>query len=441
MSLVVRASDVRSSSIRWAWLGRLAIGYLAVMTGEEGLGKSVFMAWLVARMTQGELEGQWHHEPASVLIIAGEDGIADTWRPRLDLAGADLSRVVFLDLDALGPEWNLRDGVETIAAAIEETGARFIYIDAALDHMPAPKAGESINSPTYARAALGPLRKLVRSADLSAAFSMHPPKARGANFRDLVQASQAFSAIPRIGWLLANHPGDDPGDPDRRRVLIRGKGNLGRDPGALEFQVVGREFRHDDGITTEREVVTSVGPSMVTIADLAPRIGAREPIKAEQAAELIRTELADGAWHESAPILARLRPAGLASSSVVQTARELAKVEIRKRPGAPGGPWEWRINAASSPDDDSGGFLASSPAARARRISDTASSPSTSSNSSNDGKKLRSRPFRGSEASNRRSRQPGVYAHARGDGREVDDEPDADATLERITAKFGDDFQ
>src|SRR5436305_15336784 len=95
--LVKRASEVRSRSIRWAWEGRLALGYLTVMTGEEGLGKSVFMAWLIGRATRGELIGEWHGRPASVLVVAGEDGIADTWRPRLDLAGADLDRVSFLD--------------------------------------------------------------------------------------------------------------------------------------------------------------------------------------------------------------------------------------------------------------------------------------------------------------------------------------------------------
>ncbi|MGO9972749.1 MAG: AAA family ATPase [Solirubrobacteraceae bacterium] len=80
-SLIVRASAVKSRSIRWAWEGRLALGYLTVMTGEEGLGKSAFMAWLIARMTLGELPGEWQREPVDVLVIAGEDGIADTWRP------------------------------------------------------------------------------------------------------------------------------------------------------------------------------------------------------------------------------------------------------------------------------------------------------------------------------------------------------------------------
>ena len=48
-SHIIRASSVASKSIRWAWKGRLALGYLTVQTGIEGLGKSVFAAWMIAR--------------------------------------------------------------------------------------------------------------------------------------------------------------------------------------------------------------------------------------------------------------------------------------------------------------------------------------------------------------------------------------------------------
>jgi AAA domain len=360
-SLVIRASAVKSRSIRWAWKGRLAIGYLVVQTGIEGLGKSVFAAWMHARLSRGELEGDWHGQPANVLVLAGEDGIADTWRPRLDLAGADLDRVSFLNFEQLGPDWNLRDGIEQLEAAVLEVGAQAIFVDAALDHMPAPRAGESINSPTFVRQAFAPLRRLTRERELVTDFSMHPPKARSGDFRDLVQASQAFSAMPRIGLLFAYHPDDAEDDAQRRRVLIRGKGNLGRDPGALEFRVVGRLYKHDDGFATDREMVTDVAPSSVTIADLAPNrtLGVREPSKTELAAETIREALQDGEWHIAAPIRAQLAQLGIASGSVIDAGCRAAGVAKRKRPGETNGPWEWRTN----------GTLDSSPP-RARSLSD-----------------------------------------------------------------------
>jgi hypothetical protein len=354
--LVISAASVKSRSIRWPWKGRIAGGYLTVQTGEEGLGKSTFAAWQIARMTRGELEGEWEGEPVTVLVIASEDGIGDTWIPRLDLAGAGLARVKFLALDRLGPDWNLRDGIAAVRAALIQTCAKFVYVDAALEHMPAPTAGESINSPTFVRGALAPLRTLVRELDIAAEFSMHPPKARGAGFRDLVQASQAFSAIPRIGLLIAWHPEDDTREPDRRRVLVRGKGNLGRDPGAIEFRIVGRDYLHDDGRTQEREVVVDVRPSGITLADLRPGavMGTREPTKVERAAEIVAAELADGEWHEAQPIRDRLRAQGLNHNAVVDDAkRRVGGVKARQRPGVAHGGWEWR--ASPDPVVDSNG--------------------------------------------------------------------------------------
>src|SRR5205085_2242095 len=132
-----------------------------------------------------------------------------------------------------------------LGIAVRELEASVVFIDAALNHMPPAKAGESINSPSFVRAALSPLKRLAQELDLVVLFSMHPPKGRSSNFRDLVQASQAFSAVPRVGLLFAYHPADDDEDAgDRRRVLIRGKGNIGPDPGALEFRVVGRSYAH-----------------------------------------------------------------------------------------------------------------------------------------------------------------------------------------------------
>jgi hypothetical protein len=410
-SLVTRAATVKSRSIRWAWTGRLALGYLTVTTGVEGLGKSVFAAWLVARLTRGELPGEWDGEPVAVLIVAGEDGIEDTWRPRLELAGADLELVAFLNLDQLASDWNLRDGIEQVSAAIEETGARFVYVDAVLDHVPVPRSGESINSPTFVRQALGPFKRLVREREIVGQFTMHPPKARSGDFRDLVQASQAFSAIPRVGLLLAYHPEDNAEDPGRRRVIIRGKGNLGRDPGALEFRVVGKPFMHDDGRMAEREVVVDVVSSPVTLADLAPdrMIGAREPTKAERAADVMRDALADGEWHLAAPIREQLARQDLDSGSVRTRAKGLAKVAERKRPGEKDGPHEWRIPESDSEESNGNGPF---PVARATCPSDVDPSIQNTVNPSSNGKGPRVHDPRPTDTQASKSPSAGDYARA-----------------------------
>jgi 5S rRNA maturation endonuclease (ribonuclease M5) len=343
-ALFVRASEVASEALRWAWIARLLLRYLAVLTGLEGLGKSVFACWVIARLTRGELDGEFAGQPVAVLVVASEDGIRDVWKPRLTVAGAELELVQFLALDKLGDDWNIRDGIDAIRDVLREGGARVFFVDALLDHMPGAKAGESINSPTFVRAALAPLRRAVRELDVAGAFSMHPPKGRAASFRELVQASQAFGAIPRIGLLLAYHP-DDAQLPEqqRRRVLLRGKGNVGADPGGLQFHVAPVPLRHDDGRVVDVPRVERVESCALTLADMFADavVGARAPTKREQAERMIAALLDDDAWHESLPILKALEQADV-SFRTAQRAASTLHVRKRKRPGIDDGPWEWR---------------------------------------------------------------------------------------------------
>jgi AAA domain-containing protein len=348
-SKIRRMSEVQSRTIKWAWKGRMALGYLTVWTGEEGLGKSVFCAWLAAQATRGGLHGDWHDTPVDVLIVAGEDGIEDTWKPRLVRAKADLRRASAFSLDEHPVDWNLRDGIEDLRQAILETNAKLVVFDSLLDQMPPPVGGENINSATFVRSALMPLKDLVRELDIVAVVSLHPPKARASAYRDLVQGSQAFTALTRFGLLFGWHPDDAEDDPMRRRVVLRGKGNRGRNPGAIEFNIIGEELCHDDGIVQEVEGVTNVRPSDVTMRQLlSPARGSDtdEPAnKAELAAEIIRDALSDGEWHDSAPIRELLEETGLGSGSVLTGAKRLANVESQQRPGAAHGGWKWRIPA------------------------------------------------------------------------------------------------
>jgi hypothetical protein len=331
-------SAVKSRSIRWLWPGRLARGYLTVQTGEEGLGKSVFAAWLIAEATRGRL-AEPHGAPLSVVVVAGAH--EDTWRPRLDLAGADLERVHRITLEKLSAGWNLRDGARELGDAIHGTDASLIYIDAALDHMPAPAAGESINSPTYVRNTLRPLRRLVADRRVAGLFSLHPPKAKGNSFRDMVQASQAFTAIPRIGLMHAYHPDDAELDPnDQRRVLVRGKGNIGRNPTGLEYRIVERSYLHDDSVTQGVGVAEDVRETDVTMADLrADRpIGSRDPGQHERAEAELRQALGDHEWHAAAPTVEVLTRDGLAKRTIQRASTRLG-VERRKT----GTAWYWRL--------------------------------------------------------------------------------------------------
>ncbi len=94
-----RCSDVIPKPILWLWPGRIARGKVSMLAGNPGLGKSQITANMAAIITTG---GYWpvdrtHCDVGNVIFISAEDDAEDTIRPRLEAAGADLSRIFFLD--------------------------------------------------------------------------------------------------------------------------------------------------------------------------------------------------------------------------------------------------------------------------------------------------------------------------------------------------------
>src|SRR5262249_60741279 len=80
-------------------LGRrwLAIGHRGLVGGDEGVGKSLFLARVVADATGGpRIDGGRRRRPGRwVLYLAGEESLAGSVVPRLAAAGANLAKVSF----------------------------------------------------------------------------------------------------------------------------------------------------------------------------------------------------------------------------------------------------------------------------------------------------------------------------------------------------------
>src|SRR3954453_13375315 len=97
-------SDVAVRLIQWLWPGRLALGKLALLEGDPGLGKSLLTLDLCARLSRGRPmpDGTGGLEPGNSLVLNAEDGVDDTVRARLATLGADLERVFVLSGEQAG---------------------------------------------------------------------------------------------------------------------------------------------------------------------------------------------------------------------------------------------------------------------------------------------------------------------------------------------------
>ena len=115
------ASAIQSERTRWLWRERVPLRGLTVLAGEKGLGKSILTnAWLVGKLTRGDLDGELHGEPTDVLIVTAEDDWRSVVKPRLIAHGAALDRVhrIVVSDDAGETLLTLPDDVPPLEAEI-----------------------------------------------------------------------------------------------------------------------------------------------------------------------------------------------------------------------------------------------------------------------------------------------------------------------------------
>jgi RecA-family ATPase len=232
---VVALADVAPAAVRWLWRGRVPLGKLTVLDGDPGVGKSTLLLDLAARVSRGtalpdcersDLEG-----PATVVLLTSEDGLADTVRPRLAAAGADLGRVVAMTGVRDGQEVVLPREWPEVARVVARARARLLVVDPLMAYL---ERGVNAYRDQDARRALAPLALLADKVGVAIVVVRHLTKSGGANALYRGGGSIGIIGTARSGLLAAADPEDPAGE---RRVLAVTKGNLAGTVPALGYRL------------------------------------------------------------------------------------------------------------------------------------------------------------------------------------------------------------
>src|SRR5262245_18675880 len=95
-------AEVQSRPVNWLWDGRIPYAKVTLLDGEPGSGKSLLALDLAARVSRGAAMPHSRVKPAgpaNVVLFNEDDNLADTIRPRLEAAGADLTRIRCCDAE------------------------------------------------------------------------------------------------------------------------------------------------------------------------------------------------------------------------------------------------------------------------------------------------------------------------------------------------------
>ena len=91
---MIRMSEVESQEVKWLWYPFIPYGKLTIIQGGPGDGKTTLVLNIAAKLSKGEsLDSDMNvQEPVNVIYQTAEDGLADTVKPRLELAGRTVKR-------------------------------------------------------------------------------------------------------------------------------------------------------------------------------------------------------------------------------------------------------------------------------------------------------------------------------------------------------------
>lgn len=216
------ASQFTIRPITWTWQDRIPLGEITLVAGREGVGKSTFLAWLAAAVTNGNLPGHHHGQPRSVLYAASEDSWEATIAPRMLAAGADLDLVHRIDTtDPEDRQVILPRDTTHLPYVAADTDAVMLLCDPIVSLI---DDDISPNRPKDLRRALEPLRAACDQAQLACIALAHFNKSTADDIGTLIAGSRAWAEVPRaILGIVQDRDADD-----YSCVVSQIKNNLGR---------------------------------------------------------------------------------------------------------------------------------------------------------------------------------------------------------------------
>ena len=336
--VLVNGSTLTPQPVRWLWQYWLALGKLHILAGAPGQGKTTIALAAMATVTIG---GRWPDgtrcEPGNVLMWSGEDDPADTLLPRLMAAGADRARCYFVEGTRIDGELQAFDPARDMAALELQAqiigGIKLLVVDPVVSAV----AGDSHKN-TEVRRALQPLVDLASRLDAAVLGISHFSKGgAGSDPASRVVGSIAFTAVARVVLVAAKVKSEDGED---RRILARGKSNIGPDDGGFEYLI--EQLEALPGIQASRIAWGKAveGSARELLTEPSDKDETSHTSDANDAVELLRSELSNVRWTPCEVCSQPLKDAGFSKKQIWAASKKLG---VKRQKAGMAGGWEWRL--------------------------------------------------------------------------------------------------
>lgn len=333
---LVSALGIKARAVPWLWEPYVPQGMITLLVGDPGLGKSMLTVRLAALVTRGDLGGS----PTPAVLASAEDSWAHTIVPRLEAAGADMSKIFIPQLGdpdfPRGPL--LPDDVSMLSTVMQEHGAGLLVIDPLVAHL--GNQTDSHNDKST-RSAIAPLHKLAEQTGAAVIGVMHLNKTQVDDVVRRVGGSVGFVGLARSIVLWTRDP-EDEDETSAERVMTHAKCNVAPLGPSVKYQI---EEQRNGEIVTARVVPT--GEAKVSARQA---LAGRNGTKRNSAKTWLEATLTAGAVSVSE--LQELAAAEGYSWGTVRNAKKELPI-VARRVGGVGkeGHWVWTLDEFQVEDE------------------------------------------------------------------------------------------
>lgn len=332
---LVKISDVMATRLEHLWY--FPLGKFSILEGDPDVGKSSVLLDIASRITTGAPMPFESHRgaPGSVIILASEDGVADTIKPRMIAAGADVTKahVFTVQHDGVDGLATFPEHVPLLEEMVARTGAVLVILDPLISHF-----GVDTYKDAQVRRALAPLQEMAERLNVALVGIRHLTKADGGKAMYRGGGSIAFTAAARAVFVA----GKDPGAPDEFRVLASVKSNLSKPPASVRYKLVSQDESHK-----VQWVEKAPGISADDLVQQIKRNDDDDATPTEDAADWLRGVLKDEEM-KKADVLSAGRQEGF-GERVLRRARKKLDVVVRRAGTGKGHTSYWSLPPGSAP--------------------------------------------------------------------------------------------
>jgi len=332
---VTDLSSVKAKPVRWLWPNYFPLGKLVVIDGLPGQGKSTVAFDVAARgstrapMPDGMIG---YGAPFSTLILSYEDDAADTLRPRLEAAGADVRAIGIIqgvsyddNAESTMPV-SLPKDIEAVDTELgNRPDVRLLIIDPITA---AISSDVDMHRDQDVRRPLARLARMAAERQVCIVIVRHVRKGHGGNAIYAGGGSVGISGQARVVMIVEQHP-EDP----QSAVLAVAKSNVGPIPPSLTFRKVPASVPTDDQELVHTSRLEWTGVTNVSADELLQARGDGGPGERRDASEFLREMLLNGRAERS-QVMSAARDAGISGRTVDRVARHLGVVKQSEGFGA-----------------------------------------------------------------------------------------------------------